>query len=89
MRRIENKDWNCFCRHLEGGMNIDETYFYFSNDPNETKDGCELKSATELVDAPIFDGKSLRERWDKVVICSIEGVSFDKWLKYMKLEVDE
>ncbi len=41
--------------------------------------GCEFKTAQELVDAPIFDGRSLRDRWNEVVICHIEGLSLDEW----------
>ena len=28
-------DWDFFFRQLAAGMNIDETCFYFSDDPNE------------------------------------------------------
>lgn len=28
-------DWDFFFRQLTAGMNIDETCFYFSDDPNE------------------------------------------------------
>lgn len=72
-------EWDFFFRQLEAGININETCFYFKDDPDENehylgylsqykkpywvgycdiKDGCEFGNATELVDAPIFDGKS-------------------------------
>ena len=36
----------------------------------------------ELVSAPVFDGKSLRERWSSIMINGIGGLSFEEWLKY-------
>ena len=42
----------------------------------------QLESAKELVEAPIFDGKSLQERWNSVVICSIEGCGLDDWINF-------
>ena len=50
----------------------------------DIEDGCEVESAKELVEAPIFAGKSLRERWNSVVICSIEGCGLDDWIKYFR-----
>ncbi len=95
-------DWDFFFKQLDAGININETRFYFEDDPEEKehylgyileqekpywvgycdiKDGCDFKSAIELVSAPIFDGKTLKERWNKVIICSIEGCSLDDWMK--------
>ena len=48
----------------------------------DIENGCEFESAKELVEAPIFDGKSLHERWNSVVICSIEGCDLANWIKY-------
>ena len=94
-------DWDLFLRQLTVGMNINETCFYFSDDPNEEEHylgylpqfdkpywvgycdvdgGCEFDTAEELVQAKIFDGKSLKERWSCVVICSIEGCGYEDWL---------
>ena len=95
-------EWSFFFRQLEAGMLIDETCFYFSDDPTEEEhylgylpeyekpywagycdieDGCEFKTADELVNAPIYDGKSLKSRWDKVVIVSIGGLDRDDWMQ--------
>ena len=95
-------DWDFFYKQLQEGLNIDETCFYFDDDPNEeehylgylpnynkpywvgrcdVEGGCEFANAAELVNAPIFNGKTLRERWDNVVICHIEGCSLDDWVK--------
>jgi len=96
-------DWDFFFRQLEAGMNINETCFYFKDDPDEVEHylghissqenpywvgycdidgGCDFKSAAELVNAPIFNGRTLKERWDKVIICHIEGCGLDDWMKY-------
>ena len=48
--------------------------------------GCDFKTAEEMVNAPIFDGKSLKDRWSCVVICSIEGLSYEDWLEYFEHE---
>ena len=73
-------------------LNIDETSFYFKNDPHkiehfigylpqynlpywvgycDIEGGCEFKTAKELFEAPIFDGKSIKERWNEVEIIAI------------------
>ncbi len=83
-------------------MHIDETCFYFSDDPNEcehylgclpqyekpywigycdVENGCEFKSALELVNAPVFDGRSLEQRRGEMVIISVDGLSYDNWLR--------
>lgn len=48
------------------------------------ENGCEFESANELVDPPIFDGKSLRARWNDVIIYSIKGCCLEEWLKYFQ-----
>ena len=79
-----------------GGEFIDETEFFFADDPEETdhmigflpeydkpywcghcdvQDGCEFSTAVELFNARIFDGKSIRERWDTLVLTNIGGLS--------------
>lgn len=50
----------------------------------DIEDGCEFESAEELVNAPVFDGRSLKERWNETVIISVEGISLEEWLKHMK-----
>jgi len=97
-------DFNYFFRQLKEGINIDETCFYFDDDPTEeehylgyvadsvnpywigycdVKDGAEFKTAEELVNAPIFNGKSIKERWKSVRICGIEGLPLDDWMECM------
>jgi hypothetical protein len=77
-------DYEYFFRQLKAGISIDETCFYFVDDPQKEEhyigflpqyekpywvgycdipDGCEFHTAEELVNAKIFDGQSLIERW--------------------------
>ena len=48
----------------------------------DVEGGCAFKTAEELVSAPVFEGKCLRERWSGVMINGIGGLSFEEWLKY-------
>lgn len=50
----------------------------------DVKDGVEFKTAEELVNAPIFDGKSLKSRWRDVRICSIETFPLKDWVECME-----
>lgn len=42
-------------------------------------DGCEFDTAEELMNAPIYNGKSLCDRWAEVRIISTMGISLDEW----------
>ena len=85
--------------------NIDETAFYFKNDPEESEhfigylpqyeypywvglcdieNGCEFKTAIELFEAPIFDGRSIKERWNEIIIFQIGGIAVDDYEKYIR-----
>ena len=82
------------------GANIDETAFYFKDDPDEQehfigylpqydfpywvglcdiKNGCDYATAKELFEAKIFDGKSIKERWDDIVLFQIGGIFIDDY----------
>jgi hypothetical protein len=99
---MEKLDYDFYFSHLKAGVSIDETCFYFSDDPKEdehyigfqseyekpywvgfcdVEDGCEFNTAEELVEAKIFNGKSLKERWPFVRIVNIQGIDLDDWLK--------
>lgn len=45
-------------------------------------DGAEFLTAEELVNAPVFDKRTLKERWSEVRIVSIEGLCLDDWLEF-------
>ena len=103
---METLDYDYFFQLLKVGDYIDETNFYFSDDPKEDEhyigylpeyekpywvgycdipDGAEFNTAEELVEAKIFDGKSLKERWPFVRIVTIGGIDLDEWFKYHPL----
>ena len=81
-------------------INIDETSFYFRDDPCKTEHfigytpqyespywvgycdiecGCDFKTAKELFEAPIFDGKSIKDRWNEVEIIAIGAINIDEY----------
>ena len=41
--------------------------------------GCEFKTAKELFEAPIFDGKSIKDRWHEIEIIAIGAINIDEW----------
>lgn len=99
---MDTLDFGYFFRQLKAGASIDETCFYFTDDPQGSEhyigylpqyekpywvgycdipDGCEYQTAEELVEAKIYDGKSLKERWSNVRIVRIAGISLDYWIQ--------
>ena len=45
----------------------------------DIENGWDCKTAKELFEAPIFDGKSIKERWDEIVLISIGAINIDEW----------
>ena len=85
-------DFDYFLKILTIGKHIDETTFYFSDDPDETErylgflpqyeqpywvgycdipDGAEFYTAEELLNAKIYNGKSIKERWSTVCFITL------------------
>ena len=46
--------------------------------------GIEFLTAEELVNSKIFNGKSLKDDWTKVHICSVEGFVLEDWLNFLQ-----
>ena len=42
-------------------------------------DGCEFATAKELFEAKIYGGRSIKQRWDEIVIVNIGGISVYDW----------
>lgn len=84
----------------EKHINIDETSFYFKDDPQkivhyigyipqydlpywigycDIKGGCDFVTAKELFEAPVFDGRSLKDRWENVELITIGAINIDEW----------
>lgn len=51
-------------------------------------DGRRFRTADELFEAKIYDGKSLKERWDEVTIYSINSLPLDDWLSCLPHSVE-
>ncbi len=51
---------------------------------SDIEGGCAFASAEALVHAPVYGGRSLREIWDEIEICTIEGVDAEDWLRFME-----
>ena len=51
-------------------------------------DGRRFQTADELFEAKIYDGKSLKERWDEVTIYSINSLPLDDWLSCLPHSVE-
>jgi len=47
----------------------------------DVENGCEFATAEELVNAPVFSGSTLKQRWGQVVICTVEGLALEDWLR--------
>ena len=68
---------------------------YSENDPLpywaglcDLPNGRRFQTADELFEAKIYDGKSLKERWDEVTIYSINSFPLDDWLSCLPHSVE-
>lgn len=41
--------------------------------------GCSFETAKELFEAPVFDGRSIKDRWDEVVLLQIGAIGMEDW----------
>jgi len=46
--------------------------------------GTEFYTADELVNAPIYDGRSIKERWSEVRIIYMGGLTIDDYMRYVR-----
>lgn len=44
-------------------------------------DGCSFYTARELLNAKIFDGRSIGERWEHMVFIAVGGIRIEDWLE--------
>ena len=47
----------------------------------DIQDGCEFSTAREMLEAPIYNGQSIKNRWAEVCIYQIGGISAEEWEK--------
>ncbi|MGN0523360.1 MAG: aminoglycoside 6'-N-acetyltransferase [Eubacterium sp.] len=67
---------DCWIGYIE---EFNEYWFGLTPDGNNTY---EYKTADEILNAPVFDGKSMHELWDKVNFYSINGLGAEEWFLY-------
>lgn len=46
----------------------------------DVKDGCDFSTADELFHAKVFDGRSIYDRWDKIVFVNFGGIDVNDWI---------
>jgi aminoglycoside 6'-N-acetyltransferase I len=75
---IEDSDKysDCWIGYSE---NFGDYWFGLTQDSNNAYD---YKIADEILNAPVFDGKSMHDLWDKVVFYQMDGLSADDWFVY-------
>lgn len=69
---------DCWIGFSENG---DRKSYWFGLNSGE-ENAYEYKTADEILNAKVFDGKSMHELWDKVYFCSINGISAMDWVLY-------
>ena len=82
---------NEICFEFKDDVEDKEYYLgYFSNHEKpywvgqcDIKDGCGFYIVEDLINAKIYNGKSLLECWDNISLLTIEGVPIDEWLEYL------
>ncbi len=47
----------------------------------DIENGCDFLTAYDLFHAKVFDGKSLKDRWEDVVLLQIGGINTEDWMK--------
>ena len=50
--------------------------------------GCEFETAEELFNAKIYDGKSIKDRWNEIILIQICGIGIDDWANMFEITVD-
>jgi len=71
------KDVYCILGYLSG---IDPAYPYWVGYGCDIKDGAAFSTAEDLIEAEIFHGKSLVDRWDSVYVSTIGMIPVEEWL---------
>ena len=50
----------------------------------DIENGCEFETAEELFQAKIFDGYSIQERWEHLVLANVGGFWAKDWIDYYR-----
>ena len=82
---FEDEDMNSKDHFIGCLRDYDKPYWVgYCDIPN----GCNFLTASELFNAPIFEGRSIKDRWDHLVIEEIAGLSLEGWLDIYKEKLD-
>ena len=49
----------------------------YCDDPED----CCFETARQMLEAKVFDGRSVKDRWEQVVFSVVGGISLDDWLE--------
>ncbi len=52
----------------------------------DVEGGCAFNTAKELFEAPIYGGRSIKEKWDDLVLFQIGGIAIDDYNKLISGE---
>ena len=45
----------------------------------DVEGGCNFKTAAEMFEAPVFGGRSVKDRWVEVELITIGAIDIDEW----------
>ncbi|HAJ96614.1 MAG TPA: hypothetical protein DCO72_02610 [Ruminococcus sp.] len=65
--------------HMIGCIRGNEFPPYWVGDC-DIQDGCEFDTAEELFQAKIFDGQSIQERWEHLILVNVGGFGAEDWI---------
>ncbi len=54
----------------------------------DIENGCDFRTAEEMFYAKIFDGKSLKDRWENVVLREIGGLYIEDWMEIFRKDIN-
>ena len=54
---------------------------YWAGDGCDCDHGADFETADELLNAPIYGGKSIKELWDSVEVLTLGGYDIDVWIR--------
>lgn len=76
---VENSDKFCDCWM---GFNKDFSEPYWYGLTSDGKNGYDFKTAEEMFNAKVFDGRSIKDLWHDIYFTSINGISARDWVVY-------
>ena len=91
---INSMDYDSFLNKISHTITR-EWAFFFTDDPQKKThtmhwhqmaitpyhldNKYDFSNAKDMLEAKVFDGKSIKDRWNEIVSISIGGINFDEW----------